>query len=199
MLTFFLTGPLLYAQEHTACKWSLIGYGGIGYGVVKNDNQPDYNLNSNNGAFLLNYRLNEELGLASGIGVNELTGNAFNELGNFYHERTLLKVPLLLTINSELSAGFRIIGNLGFYGQNIIKDAYRFQTSIQEDIYSGWNFGAEFGLGFIFPVLDRISAGINYQGQSDFSKFESTDNAGISDKQKLQSLNSVGLLLIFTL
>ena len=56
-----------------------------------------------------------------------MTGNGFNSLGNFYHERTLLKIPLLATMNYNLSDKFRIVANLGLYGQNIVKDEYDVQ------------------------------------------------------------------------
>lgn len=176
---------------------NVLGYGGIGYGIVSNDNQPNYNLNSNHGKLLLNYSLGKSFGIATGIGVNELTGNGFNTAGDFYHERTLLKVPLLFTLNSDVAENLSIFGSVGLYGQNIIKDKYTFLNQGQTDVFGGWNFGAQFGLGFVFEVLERISAGIYYHGQGDLSKFKSNSNAPINDKQKLESLNSVGLMIMF--
>ena len=45
----------------------------------------------------------------------------------------------------------------------------------------------------------NMSAGINLNGQSDFSKFESNNNAGINDKQKMKDLSSIGIILIIEL
>ena len=68
---------LIKAQDKKESKFNIIASGGIGYGIVENDNEPNYNLNSNNGDILLNYRINQKFGIASGIGMNELTGNGF--------------------------------------------------------------------------------------------------------------------------
>ena len=199
LFIFFLTANLIHAQDEKESKFNIIAYGGIGYGIVENDNEPNYNLNSNSGEILLNYNINQKFGIATGIGLNELTGNGFNSLGNFYHERTLLKIPLLATMNYNLSDKFRIVANLGLYGQNIVKDEYQFINVTQKDIYEGWNFGAQLGLGFVFEMFDNFSAGINYNGQSDFSKFESNNNQGISDKQKMKNLSSIGIILLIEL
>ena len=200
LFIFFFTFNLIQAQdEKKESKFNLIGYGGIGYGIVENDNEPNYNLNSNSGEILLNYNINQKFGIATGIGMNELSGNGFNSVGNFYHERTLLKIPLLFTMGSKLSENFRVFANLGFYGQNIIKDEYRFLNNTQKDVYDGWNFGAQIGIGFVFEMFDNFSAGINYNGQSDFSKFESNNNVGINDKQKMKNLNSIGIILMIEL
>ena len=192
-----LAGNLLHAQDDKESRVNVLGYGGIGYAIVANDNQPNYNLNSNHGELLLNYNLGKNFGIATGIGFNQLTGNGFNAVGDFYHERTLLKVPLLFTINSEVSESLGVVANLGFYGQNIIKDDYTFLSETQTDVFEGWNFGAQFGLGFVFEVMEHLSAGIYYHGQADLSKFESNANGPINDQQKLESLNTVGLMVMF--
>ena len=178
LFMFFVTFNLTQAQEEKASKFSVIGYGGIGYGIVENDNEPNYNLYSNNSDILLNFNINQKFGIATGIGLTELTGNAFNSIGNFYHERKTLKIPLLFTFGSNVSQNFKVFANLGFYGQNIIKDKYQFLNDTQKDVYEGWNFGAQFGVGFVFEVFDDYSFGINFNGQSDFSKFESNNNQG---------------------
>lgn len=199
LLIFYLAFNLIEAQEDKESKFNLIGYGGIGYGIVENDDEPNYNLNSNNGEILLNFSINQKFGIATGIGMNELSGNGFNSAGNFYHERTLLKIPLVFTMGSQLSENFRVFANLGFYGQNIIKDEYRFLNNTEKDIYDGWNFGAQLGFGFLFKMFDNFSAGINYIGQSDFSTFETTNNQGIKDKQKMKNLNSLGVIFMIEL
>ena len=195
----FLTISLIQAQEKKESKFNIIAYGGIGYAIVKNDNEPNYNLNSNSGDILLNYRINQKFGIASGVGLIELSGTGFNSLGNFYHERTMLKIPLLATMDYKISEKIKMIGNFGFYTQNITTDEYRFLNNSQKNVYEGWNFGTQLGLGFVFKMFDNFSAGINYSGQSDFSKFKTNNNLGINDKQKLKNLNSIGIILMIDL
>lgn len=186
----------IQAQDTIQTKFNIITYGGIGYGNVENDNEPNYNLNSNTGEVLLNYNFNQKFGIATGIGINELSGNGFNSIGNFYHERTVLKVPLLFTAGSKVSENFRLFVNFGVFGQHIIKDDYGFLTTSQKDVYDGWNFGAQVGAGFLFEMFNNFSAGINYNGQSDFSKFKSNTNSGIDDKQKMNNLSSIGMIFM---
>lgn len=197
----FLAINLLQAQEkeEETSKFNIIGYGGIGYGIVENNHQPNYNLNSNNGEILLNYKLNQKFGVATGIGFNELSGNGFNSAGNFYHERSLLKIPALVTLNAKIAKNIKIVGNLGFYTQTIIKDEYRFLNNTQKDIYEGWNFGAQIGLGFLYELFDNFYAGINLNSQSDFNKFKTAKNAVINDKQKIKSQNSIGIMFFVNL
>jgi hypothetical protein len=186
-------------NEEKESKFNIIAYGGIGYAIVKNDQEPSYNLNSNGGDILLNYRLNQNFGVATGIGIAELSGNGFNSVGNFYHERTTLKIPLMATLDYKISEKIKMIGNFGFYTQNITTDEYRFLNISQKDVYEGWNFGSQLGLGFVFKMFDNFSAGVNYSGQSDFSKYKSNNNSGINDKQKLKNLNSIGIVLMVDL
>lgn len=136
-----MTFNLIYAQEEKESKFNLIGYGGIGYGVVENNNEPNYNLNSNIGEILLNYNINQKFGIATGIGVNELSGNGFNSKGNFYHERILLKVPLLVTLKSKVFEKFNVFSNLGVFGQTIIKDKFRYINNTYKNVYEGWDCG----------------------------------------------------------
>ena len=190
---------LVFAQEPSASKLQIIAYGGIGYGTVKNDNQPDYNLNSNGGEILLNLALGEHYGLATGFGYNELSGDGFNDQGNFFHQRNLIKIPLLFTLRNDINESLSLFGNMGFFGQHIVKDEHQFLTETQTDLYEGWNLGAQFSLGFLFRVSDQVNAGIIYNGQSDLSKFEASNSAVSQNKQKLENLNSVGLMLKFDL
>ncbi len=137
LFTFFLIFNLIQAQEEKVSKFNIIAYGGISYGIVKNANEPNYNLNTNNAELLLNYKISQAFGVATGIGFNELSGNGFNSVGNFYNERTLIKITLLLTMNSKMSENFTLFENFGFYGQNLIKDGYRYIDNTQIDIYEG--------------------------------------------------------------
>jgi opacity protein-like surface antigen len=187
------------AQEENKSKFSIIGNGGIGYGIVENDSEPNYNLNSNSGELLINYNFSQNFGIATGIGFNELTGNGFNSVGEFYHERNFIKIPLLLTLNGEFTEKIEFFTNIGFYTQNIITDNYRYLTSTAENSFDGWNFGSQIGIGILFDFMDKMKFGFAFNSQSDFSKFKSSNSSGIVDKQKIKNLNTIGIILKFEL
>ena len=84
LFIFFLAFNFTQAQdEEKEFKFKLIGYGTIWNGIVQNYNEPNYNLNSNSGEILLNYNFSKKFEIATGIGMNELSGNGFNSTGNF--------------------------------------------------------------------------------------------------------------------
>jgi opacity protein-like surface antigen len=195
----FLTVNLVQSQEEKESKFSIIANGATGYGIIESDNEPSYNLNGSAANILINYKINKIFGIATGIGLSTLTGNGFNSIGNFYHERTSLKVPILATLDYNVSEKFSVIANFGFYTQNIIEDEYRFLNNTQKDIYDGWNFGTQIGLGFIFELLNYFSLGLNYNVQSDLSNFKTTNNQGINDQQKLKVLSSTGIIFMIEL
>ena len=188
----------IFSQEESKSKWDVIGFGGIGYGILENESEPNYNMNINSSEILLNYRISEEFGIASGIGLNIATGNGFSSLGEFYHERNLLKIPLLITLNGEVSKNIEYFGHFGFYTQNIIKDNYEFLSNSVGNIYKGWSFGGQLGIGVLFDYIKRTKFGFTFNSQSDFSKFRS-NNAIIASKQKMKSMNTIGLLLKYEL
>ena len=191
---------LLQSQEKKEPKFSAILSSNIGYAVIENDNEPSYNLNSSGVDFLINFKINQKFGVATGVGQNTLSGSGFNSLGNFYHRRSILKIPLLATLDYKIkNDNFKVIGSLGFYTQNIIKDESRFLNNSQENSYKGWNFGMHVGLGFAVKMHNHLSLGINFSAQSDLSKFKTNSNSGINDKQKLRELNSIGLFMILDL
>lgn len=199
LLLCFISFGIVHAQEGEKSKFNLLAYGGIGYGIVENDNQPNYNLNSNSGDLLLNYDISEDFGVATGIGMNELSGNGFNATGSFYHERTLLKVPVVATMEYPISEFFSFVANLGIYTQHILKDEYRFLNTIQEDVYDGWNFSAQLGMGFMFKAFENMRVGIHYNGQSDFTTFKTNNNQPLEDEQKMKNLSTFGIGVSFGL
>jgi len=198
LIAIILTNNLVQSQEEKESKFNIISYAGFGYSSIENDNEPSYNLNSNSGDILLNYRINKIFGIATGIGINELSGNGFNSIGNFYHERTLIKIPLVATMDYNVYEKFRVIANFGFYTQNIAKDEYQFLNSSQKNIYEGWNFGAQVGLGFVVEIFDSFSVGVNYTGLIDLSKFKTENNQLINDEQHT-GLSTIGLMVVLDL
>lgn len=192
---FILGFTFMKAQDIKSSKFNIIAFGGIGYVIVKNEKQPNYNLNANSAEILLNYRINQKFGIATGIGMNELSGSGFNSSGNFYNEKTLLKIPLLATMDYKISENLKMIGNFGIYSQTSIKEEYLFLSNSQKDVFKGWNFGTQLGLGFVFKIYDGFNAGINYSVQSDLSNLKSNNDSGLNDKQALKNMNSVGIIL----
>lgn len=156
----------------------------------------NYNLSTNSGQLLLNYEIKKNFGLATGIEFNELSGNGTNILGNFYHERTMLKIPLLATLNYKIDEKLRFLASFGIYGQTIISDKYQFINSSQSNLYAGWNYGFQINTGFVFKLNNHFSTGVNFSAQSDFSKLSTKNNNILNDKQKLKNLNAVGLLVL---
>ncbi|WP_223033870.1 outer membrane beta-barrel protein [Hanstruepera marina] len=199
LLTAFLAFTFVQAQEETEkkeSKFSVMAFGGIGYGIMDSDSQPNYNVNANSAELVLNYKISDNIGLATGGAYTSLTSNAFNYAGNFYHERILIKIPLLVTFNCFVADNFKFIAHLGPYAQTIYKDEYTYSNFRVDDVYEGWNFGFQLGLGFLYDFDNCFSAGINYSGQSDFSKFETNTSQVINDEQKVKNLNTIGLIFI---
>jgi len=199
-LNFILAGILLFSisfvqaqEENQTSKFSIYAYGGIGYTQVKNDNEPDYDLNVNTGEVLLNYQAWDKIGLATGIGYSVLSGGGFNSNGNFYQERTLIKIPVLFTINQTIAENLIMTANFGLYGQTIIKDEFQYLNRTDKDVYEGFNFGAQLGLGIGYQFDERLGFGINFNGQSDFNSFETTSNSNLNDEQRHKSFTSLGI------
>lgn len=196
-LAFFFTVNLAQAQEE---KQSKIGSIELGYAIISSDNEPNYNLNIVKNDFLRKFHISQNFGIASGIGLYYLSGNGFNSVGNFYHERRLIRVPLLGTLDYDVAgSSFRVISTLGLYGQVITKDKYRFQNETHNDLYNGWNFGVQFSVGLAFMVTEGFSLGFIFTEQVDFTKF-TTDKDHLlheSDKQRIKHMVSVGVLITY--
>jgi opacity protein-like surface antigen len=191
-----------YGQDDdTSSKFSIITYGGVGYAVIDNEDEPDYNLDASTADILIHYTIGTRWGIATGVGFNQLTGNGFDNTGtNFYHERSTLKIPLLLSGNYNLSPKVRLVANIGFYAQTIIKDDFSFPgNNTFGDIYEGWNFGLQSGIGMAYNLSQRLSLGIMFNTQGDFNQFETASDVGFRNTQKIRSVNTVGLLFTFNL
>ncbi len=180
-------------------KFSFITYGGIGYAVIDNDNQPNYNLNASTADFLLHYTLGKRYGIATGIGIDRLSGNGFGSGGNFYHERGTLRIPLLLSANYNVSHKVRLVANVGLYARTIIRDEYSFINVEADDLYEGWNFGLQTAIGLSYNFNQKLSLGIMFNTQGDFNRVESDANTGFNDEQKITGLNTIGLLFTINL
>jgi hypothetical protein len=197
LLTFNLVQGQEKNEEEKKSKFQIIGQSGIGFAAIKSDNQPTYNLNSIAGEILLNYKFSDKSGIAIGFGHNELTGNGFNVVGNFYHERTFIKIPLIYTTEYKLAKKLKYLSNIGLYAQTIVRDEYQFLNNTEKNIYGGWNYGLEATISLVYQIYDKFGAGINFSGQSDFTKLKTNQNQIINDQQRVKNQNSVGIILLF--
>lgn len=195
LLLFSLLISFGQEPEDKTSRFNIAIQTGIGFGKVENDNQANYNLNANVGEIQLNYNISNNYGIATGLGYSQLSGNAFNSNGNFYHERDALKIPLLLTSNYEILDKIKFPLSIGFYAQTILKDEYTYQTTKLEDVYSGWNFGFQASIGIAFELKSNIDLGLNISTQSDFTKFNTEQSAPFNDEQLISSLNTIGLFI----
>ncbi|MAP54061.1 hypothetical protein, partial [Altibacter sp.] len=194
LLIFCFSLSLAQAQQESESpKFEIIAHGGIGYVKVRTEVQPRYNLNVNSGEILLNYKAWKKIGIASGIGFSDVNGNGFNQTGVFYQERNLIKIPVLLTLNQDVSEKLFLFGNFGPYAQTITKDQIEYENLGEIDVFEGWNFGLQLGLGFGYNIVSNMGAGIICNGQSDFSDFETNAGKTFNDEQKHKNLNSIGV------
>ena len=205
LLVFLLIFNVVKAQEkeeetkEKESKFQIIGSSGIGFAIIESDNEPKYNLNSNSGEILFNFKLFKDDGIAIGIAQDRLTGNGFNTVGSFYHERSFIRIPLLYTMEYHFTDKIKYLSNIGVFGQTIIKDDYQFLNNTQTNIYGGWNFGLQATIGFVFKVSKCLNFGVNLSGQSDFDKFETNPNQVIIDQQKIKHQYSIGFLVMIDL
>lgn len=65
-----------------------------------------------------------------------------------------------------------------------MKDQLEYIGFGESDVYEVWNFGVQVGLGFGYNIDRKLGVGIIFNGQSDFSKFETSSGKTFSDKQK---------------
>mgnify|MGYP003670046150 CR=1 FL=1 len=133
---FILVSLSIQAQVEKETKFNISVFGGIGYGIVENDFDPDYNLNSNQGEIHINYSINRKFGIVD---------------------------------------------------------------IVEEDVYKGWTFGGQLGIGLVYQINDNFSCGFQYYGQSDFSKLELNNTQNVTKKQRINNLNSIGLFFLFDL
>jgi|GEM_PF-1217953 len=174
----------------------LLVHGGIGFGKVKNNSNPNYNLNLDYFEFLINYRVNNLFGIATGVGLNDFSGNGFNALGNFYHEREELKLPLLATADYVINEKIRAIIGIGFYAKTNLTDDYRFLNTLEKDIYEDWSMGFQGNFSLVFKFSEILSFGLNLNTQTDFTDIEPTPGRVIDDKQRIENISALGVLLL---
>lgn len=169
---------------------------GIGFTTVNNDSAPDYNLNVGFADFLIQYSLTETLGVSSGISIHNLTGNGFNENGNFYKSRSDIKIPILISGGYKVAEKITTTVDFGLFARSIISDEEQYLDFTIEDVYEGWGFGFQTSFSFLFDVSETLTVGINYNSLIDFEDFESNTN---NQTQRLESFNTFGVVVMYSL
>ncbi|MCI4670540.1 MAG: hypothetical protein MRZ79_20560 [Bacteroidia bacterium] len=196
-ICFVLLSISVQAQNPTQDKFHFLAYGGLGYGIVVNDGASNYNLNSNQGEILVNFMITGGLKIATGVGYNQLSGSGFYAEGNFYHDREVIKIPLLLSYEMQTYEKLKLIVGIGAFGQTIIKDEYQFLNSTQTDAFQGWTFGIQFGASMVYELQDNFSLGLQLNGQSDLSQLETSNSQFFNGSQRIDKLTSIGPVFLF--
>ena len=119
LLTLSLNFTNLQAQESDGFKFHLMGLYGMGFGVMENSNEADYNYSVRKFDGLMSFDFGKRVGFATGAGVNRIHGNGFNTNGNFVHKRTTIRIPILMTIDEPISDNFDFYVNGGFIWETI--------------------------------------------------------------------------------
>lgn len=171
-------------------------HGGIGFGNIENESAPNYNLNLDYIEMLFNYRFSSKYGVATGIGINEFSGNGFNSNGNFYHEREELRIPLLATADYQFNDRIRAIVGVGFYGKTNLSDDYRFLNTLEKDIYEDWSFGFQGNFGLLFSFSPLYSFGLNFNTQADFTDVDAKEGQSISGEQRMKNVSALGVIVL---
>ena len=130
---------------------------GLAWGVAQNSNQPDYNYTSRSIDGLLNFDFGKLIGVSTGFGVSSLTGNGFDSSGDFFHTRTLFKIPLLMTIIYPITDNFEVYANGGFFYEQILDDEFQYLGTTINDVYDGSNIGAQAQLGLVLLPPKKLN------------------------------------------
>ncbi|PKR80285.1 hypothetical protein CW751_10555 [Brumimicrobium salinarum] len=199
ILIFIVSLPT--SAQIKSYDFNILAHGNFGFGTVNNKLDPNYNVNINNTDLFLKYRITYRLGLATGIGINRISGNGFKAKDYFFHERITLKLPISIILDYTITDHFSVVPNIGIYAQNILKDRFQLESSTIKNVYSGWNMGAQLGIGLTYKINRTYQIGLNYALQQDFTFFQPNGNQNFntSNKQLIGSINMIGLLMVITL
>jgi long-subunit fatty acid transport protein len=199
-----ILSPQIYAQNvslsldnSSDSAFRIFVNGGIGFAKLDNQSEIDYNLDVDYFETIFNYKFSERFGLATGIGINELSGNAFNALGNFYQVREELRIPLLGTYDYEIAEKIKTIFFVGFYAKNIMNDEFSYIDQTQQNVFEGWGFGFQANVSFVYAFSDFMGFGLVLNSQSDFNNFETSSGSPFQDEQKIEDITSLGVSVIF--
>ncbi len=146
----------IQAQEKDGFRFDTMIMYGLGSGVADNSNAPDYNFRTQEFNAVFNLDFGKLFGFGTGLGFSRLSGNGFNSSGDFFHSRTLLRVPVLLTMIHPITEYFEFYANGGFFWEHIRKDEFQYLNTTIEDLYEGSSIGAQFQIGLLINLPDNL-------------------------------------------
>ncbi|MDF1695425.1 MAG: hypothetical protein P1U56_06320 [Saprospiraceae bacterium] len=146
----------IQAQEKQDFRLDVMAMYGLGFGVADNSNEPDYNFRTQEFNALLNFDFGKLFGFGTGMGFSRLSGNGFNSNGDFFHRRTSLRIPVLLTMIHPFTEHFEFYANGGFFWEQIRKDEFQYLSTTVEDVYEGSGIGAQFQIGLLINLPDHL-------------------------------------------
>jgi hypothetical protein len=146
----------IQAQEKQDFRIDAMAMYGLGFGVAENSKQPDYNFRTQEMNVLLNFDFGKLFGFGTGLGISRLSGNGFDINGDFFHSRTTLRIPVLLTMIHQFTEHFEFYANGGFFWEKIRSDEFQYLNTILEDVYKGSSLGAQFQIGLLINLPDHL-------------------------------------------
>jgi hypothetical protein len=149
----------IQAQEKDGFRFDTMIMYGLGFGVADNSNETDYNFRTQEFNAVFNLDFGKLFGFGTGLGFSKLSGNGFNSNGDFFHSRTSLRIPVLLTMIHPFSEHFEFYANGGFFWENIRNDKFQYLNTTVEDLYEGSSIGAQFQIGLLINLPDHLDWG----------------------------------------
>ena len=175
------------AQVNQTSKFNFQLSYGIGSSVIQNDG-INTRLSTTSAEILGTYQFNENLGIGSGFSVFNLDGNSFNENGNYNQTRGLLRIPVLLSTNKYLNEKTQFIASAGTFFNYAIEDTYKYTNSTETLKSENWSMGIQARLGISYDVYSKVSLGIAYNIQNNFSDF-SKNSSGIDSRMSTNTFD----------
>ena len=192
----------LEAQEKEGLRVSAMGFYGVGLGIVDNKNAPNYNFRTTNFDVLVDFDFGKIIGFATGIGFSSLSGNGFNSTGDFYHERSLMKIPLLMSLTYPISKDFDFYANGGLFYEQIRDDEFQYLNTTEKDIYEGSSIGAQFQVGFLINLPAKVDwegsrVGVLFGAQLS-GEYDNGSNGALFNQQDLGDIYSFSVVYSYT-
>ena len=192
---FALTLPIMVlsfstnAQVNKTSKFNFQLSYGIGSSVIQNEG-INTRLGTTSAEILGTYQFNENLGIGTGFSIIGLNGNGFNEKGNFNQTRGILRIPVLLSTNKYLNEKTQFIASGGMFINHIIEDTYRYVNSTETLEFENWSMGIQARLGIGYDIHSKVSVGIAYNIQYNFSEY-SKNQSGIDSRMSTNTFDLI--------
>ena len=149
----------------------------IGYGRYFQSDRVDINGTVNEADIFLNYSINKNYKIGTGIGVMSFGANGTHQGSEYYLDQVYIRIPVTFTYSTSVFQNHfddRIRGytGFGFYTSGLIQSKETRLTGIVESENLVWNLGIALYLGVKFDISKNLFLGIGYEIQNDLSKSE---------------------------